>query len=72
MDKIITRALMIAMALSFLAFAPGTVRAQSPLLPTQIIIMRCPAPHTMARMQKAAPSKWTARRSMFPRFPGMT
>jgi hypothetical protein len=38
MDKVMARVLLIAMALSFLAFAPRTVRAQAPLQPTQIII----------------------------------
>jgi hypothetical protein len=38
MDKRIVRALMIAMAFNFLAFAPRTVHAQSPLQPTQILI----------------------------------
>ena len=38
MDKRIVRALMIAMAFNFLAFAPWTVHAQSPLQPTQILI----------------------------------
>jgi hypothetical protein len=38
MDKMIVRALMIAMAFNFLAFAPRTVHAQSPLQPTQILI----------------------------------
>lgn len=38
MDKVTIRALMVAMAVGFLAFAPRTVRAQSPLEPTQIEI----------------------------------
>ena len=38
MDKVITRALIIATVFGFLAFAPQAVRAQSPLQPTQIII----------------------------------
>ena len=38
MDKRIVRALMIAMVFNFLAFAPWTVYAQSPLQPTQILI----------------------------------
>lgn len=38
MDKMIIRALIIAMVFSFLAFAPRTVRAQNPLEPTQIVI----------------------------------
>jgi hypothetical protein len=37
MDKIV-RALIIAMVIGFLAFAPRTVLAQSPLEPTQIVI----------------------------------
>jgi hypothetical protein len=38
MDKMMVRALMIAMAFYFLAFAPWTVHAQNPLQPTQILI----------------------------------
>lgn len=38
MDKMMVRALMIAMAFNFLAFAPWTVHAQSTLQPTQILI----------------------------------
>ena len=38
MDKITIRALIAAMVLGFLAFAPQTARAQSPLEPTQIVV----------------------------------
>jgi hypothetical protein len=38
MDKMMVRALMIAMAFNFLAFAPWTVHAQTTLQPTQILI----------------------------------
>jgi hypothetical protein len=38
MDKVIIRALIIIMVLSFLVFAPQSARAQGPLEPTQIVI----------------------------------
>ncbi len=38
MDKMRIRALITAMILSFLAFAPRTVHAQSPLEPTEIVV----------------------------------
>lgn len=38
MDKIIIRALIITMVLSFLAFAPRAARAQGPLVPTRIVL----------------------------------
>ena len=38
MDKMIVRALMVALTINFLAFAPRAVYAQSPLQPTQILI----------------------------------
>lgn len=44
MDKMIVRVLMIAMALGFLAIAPGTVHAESSLQSTQILIGVSAAP----------------------------
>lgn len=44
MDKRIVHALIIATAINFLAFAPQTVFAQSPLQPTQILIGAPAAP----------------------------
>ncbi len=38
MDKMIIRSLTLTIAFSFLVFAPGVVRAQSPLMSTQIIV----------------------------------